>query len=343
MIPDAVGQAKILIVDDNAINIKVLTLILQKYNYHVLTANDGVDGIIAAHEHHPDLIMLDVMMPGLDGFTVCEQLKNDLSTQQIPIIFLTALNQLQDKVKGFALGAADYVTKPFQAEEVVARVENHLNIRRLQKALEEKQQDLERKQQDLERQNQELASKNEELERSHAALVQAQRRVEAVFSVLSEVLPGSVLDNKYRLDKKIGEGGFGTVYKAHQIGLERTVAVKVFRPSDNQWMQATELERFRQEGMSACRIQHPNAVSILDFAISPAGIAYLVMELLEGHTLADEMLGSRALPVKRSLEIILPVCDMLAEAHALGLIHRDIKPDNISTCAAGSTQGVSLN
>jgi serine/threonine protein kinase len=137
-----------------------------------------------------------------------------------------------------------------------------------------------------------------------------------------------VLDQKYRLEEKIGSGGFGAVFRATHLGLGRPVAVKVFRPMPgNDSPEA--LKRFRLEGASASRVNHPNAVAVLDCGISEVGIAYLVMELLDGHSLRDEMEQQGVLPPARVIEIALPVCRVLAEVHSRGIVHRDIKPDNI--------------
>ncbi|MEE8554009.1 MAG: response regulator, partial [Desulfobacterales bacterium] len=86
----------------------------------------------------PDLILLDIRMPGMDGYEVCKQLKSEEKTRRIPVIFISALNELDDKIKAFSLGCVDYITKPFQAEEVLARVKTHLALRSLQKSLEDK-------------------------------------------------------------------------------------------------------------------------------------------------------------------------------------------------------------
>lgn len=173
----------------------------------------------------------------------------------------------------------------------------------------------------LRRQNEALARKNTELEAS-------QRQADRIFSTLTEALEGMVLDGKYRLDEKIGIGGFGAVFQATHLGLNRKVAVKVFRPLPGN-DSAEQLERFRREGMSATRVNHPNAIAILDSAISEEGIAYLVMEFLVGHTLATELHIRKRLSLKRCAEILTPVCQVLAEAHRAGIIHRDIKPENI--------------
>lgn len=182
--------------------------------------------------------------------------------------------------------------------------------------------------QDLAEKNLKLQEVNRDLARKNKELDEAQRRTDLVFSALAEALPGKVLDGKYRLDVKIGAGGFGVVYEGTQLALNRKVAVKVFRPtSGNDSPQA--LERFRREGISACRVNHPNAVAVLDSGVSSEGIAYIVMELLRGYSLSDELRRYGVLPPTRCAEVLIPVLDVLDAAHAEGVIHRDIKPDNI--------------
>ncbi|MEM6456604.1 MAG: serine/threonine-protein kinase, partial [Acidobacteriota bacterium] len=150
-----------------------------------------------------------------------------------------------------------------------------------------------------------------------------------VFSALSEILPGRVLDGKYRLERKIGKGGFGAVYRAMHIGLNRAVAIKIFRPSPVSRKKGDGVVRFRREGISACRVDHPNAVSVLDFGISRSGIAYLVMELLRGRTLGATLKVRHVLSLRRCVEILTPVCSVLMAASAANVLHRDIKPENI--------------
>ncbi len=128
-------KESILIVDDTPDNLRFLSTTLTKEGYEVLTAINGSVALIGARTALPDLILLDIKMPGIDGYEVCQKLKADAQTQEIPIIFLSVLDEAIDKVKAFTIGAVDYITKPFQIEEVLARVKNQLALRSLQKKL----------------------------------------------------------------------------------------------------------------------------------------------------------------------------------------------------------------
>jgi len=128
--PDAKGD--ILIVDDTAANLQLLSGMLKGQGYRTRLARSGAAALRAAESQSPDLILLDIMMPEMDGYEVCRRLKADEHLSGIPVIFLSALGETEDKVEAFAAGGADYVTKPFQFDEVRARVETHLGRRRLQ-------------------------------------------------------------------------------------------------------------------------------------------------------------------------------------------------------------------
>lgn len=131
------GEPKILVVDDNPNNLNILSEILDEYGYEIFFALDGESALKRAELGNPDLILLDVMMPGMDGFEVCQNLKDNPETTDIPVIFMTALDSAQDKVEAFELGAVDYITKPVEPLEVLARVKTHLKIQQLQKRLKE--------------------------------------------------------------------------------------------------------------------------------------------------------------------------------------------------------------
>ncbi len=135
-------KERILVVDDIAQNISVVNEILKSY-YKIMAAVSGEKALaIAQSDNPPDLILLDIMMPEMDGYEVCRSLKSDPKTRDIPIIFLSALDDTKDKVKGLDLGAVDYVSKPFQPEEVIARVNTHLMISSLRRSLTEKNEEL---------------------------------------------------------------------------------------------------------------------------------------------------------------------------------------------------------
>ncbi|MCL6750747.1 hybrid sensor histidine kinase/response regulator [Nostoc sp. CCCryo 231-06] len=151
----AFSKGIILVVDDNPANLQVLSSFLDQSSFEVWAARSGEKALQRLeNDDLPDLILLDVMMPGIDGFETCKQLKSNPRVQDIPVIFMTALSETADKIKGLQLGAVDYITKPFQHEEVLVRIENHLKLRNLTKA---------------------LIAKNTELEQTQTQLIQAEK------------------------------------------------------------------------------------------------------------------------------------------------------------------------
>lgn len=141
----------ILIVDDQLPNLKVLSTMLKGKNYKVRKAVDGESAIEAVQIEPPDLILLDIKMPIMDGYEVCQRLKSDDKTKDVPIIFISALSEVFDKVKAFELGGIDYITKPFQEEEVWARINSQLTIKKQQKLLQQEKELLKQKQKTLEK------------------------------------------------------------------------------------------------------------------------------------------------------------------------------------------------
>ncbi|WP_375472096.1 response regulator [uncultured Nostoc sp.] len=128
----------ILVVDDTTTNLEIVFNILNNVGFKVITENNGEKAIKQVESRLPDLILLDVMMPGIDGFETCKKLKNNSETCDIPIIFMTANSDTDSKVKGLNIGAVDYITKPFHAEELLARIKTHLQLRNLTKTLEKR-------------------------------------------------------------------------------------------------------------------------------------------------------------------------------------------------------------
>ncbi|MGH1394240.1 MAG: hybrid sensor histidine kinase/response regulator [Trichormus sp.] len=165
----------ILLVDDNPNNLKVLYEAIQGHGWKALMATDGESAIEQTEYALPDLILLDVMMPGIDGFETCRRLKINPITQNIPVIFMTALADATDKVKGLEIGAVDYITKPFQQEEVIARLKLHLKISHLTQTLEAS----------VKERTAELTQSLEELQQTQLQLIQSEK-----MSVLGQLVAG---------------------------------------------------------------------------------------------------------------------------------------------------------
>ena len=164
-IPAPGRRANILVVDDIPANLDLLADVLREHGYEPRPLSSGKLALAAARAEPPDLILLDIRMPQMDGFEVCQQLKADPALREIPVIFTTALTETADKVKAFALGAVDYVTKPFQAQEIQARVATHLRLRALQRELEMQNEQLEQR----------VAERTQELTAANARLQEMNR------------------------------------------------------------------------------------------------------------------------------------------------------------------------
>jgi len=128
---------RIMVVDDTPANLRLLDNVLRERGYQVFAFRNGDLALTAARRNPPDLILLDVNMPEMNGYEVCERLKADSTVQDVPVIFISAMNETMDKVRAFSTGGVDYVSKPFQVEEVEARVQTHLKLHRLQRELAE--------------------------------------------------------------------------------------------------------------------------------------------------------------------------------------------------------------
>lgn len=159
------SSGDILLVDDVPANLKLLMNILNTEGYKVRPAMNGQQALASAKKNKPDLVMLDVRMPCMDGWEVCRQLKADKNTKDIPVIFISALDTLSDRVKGFKVGGVDYIIKPFQREEVLVRVNTHIELYRMKCNLEQLVDDRTEK----------LNQANQALQMSKARLTEAQR------------------------------------------------------------------------------------------------------------------------------------------------------------------------
>ena len=178
----------ILVVDDTPENLHLLMGILAEHGYDVRLAPDGLLALKFARAAPPDLILLDIKMPGMDGYEVCEQLKADPRTQDIPVIFISALEEVFNKVKAFSYGGIDYITKPFQAEEVLARVKTHLTLQNLQKQLQEN--------------NRRLQEQNTRRQQAEHALQQANATLEERVAARTAELEAEIIERK-RVEKEL--------------------------------------------------------------------------------------------------------------------------------------------
>lgn len=279
---------KILVVDDAADNRDLLERRLERAGFQVTAVDSGIKAIQAVDQQRPDLIILDWMMPGLSGTDVLKALRRKYSTLDLPVIMATAKSQPEDLVLALELGANDYVTKPFEFPVVLARIQSQLRAK---------------------------------------AQAFSTKGADPVRLRMNDLRPGLVLGEKYRLEEEIGSGAFGIVYRATHLAFQQPVALKILNATIDE-KDSEGIDRLRLEGSSAFRLQHPNAVAILDFAVVH-GLAFLVMELLDGSTLEGELKRHPMLPLQRAVDIVVPICEVLAQAHSLGVIHRDIKPANI--------------
>jgi len=297
-------SATIFVVDDVPANVALLAKLLRDAGYVVRVATSGARALAAIAASPPDLILLDVTMPEMSGLEVCAALKARDATRQIPVIFLSALDDVRDKLSAFQAGGVDYVTKPFQADEVLARVGIQLELASARA---------------------ELEARNRELEARNRELARARRGADDAFAALSGARPGTTLEGRYELAEKSGAGGFAVVFRARDREAGHDVAIKILHPEhvgDDRLR-----ERFLAEAATVMRL--PHAVHVVASGVTATGIAYLVMELLQGANLAEELRRHGPIPPVRCATLVLPVCDALVAAHGRGVIHRDIKPANI--------------
>ena len=167
-------KGSVLIIDDNPDNLRLLTAMLTDKGYKVRPAPSGSLALQSVRSTLPDLVLLDIKMPEMDGYEVCRRLKADERNRDVPVLFISALTEVTDKIKGFGVGGVDYITKPFQHEEVLARVETHVSLSRANKRIEEQNLRLQRETMERKQAEKELKKSHDELSQALAELKRTQ-------------------------------------------------------------------------------------------------------------------------------------------------------------------------
>ena len=356
------GAARILVVDDIEDNREVLRRRLERQGHVVECAEDGHVALAMISERPYDVVLLDLLMPGIDGHQVLEQLKEAPATRDIPVIMISALDELDSIARCIERGAEDYLPKPFDPVLLRARITACLEKKRLR--------DMEVEY--LEQVNrvidaatavesgayepgalEEVGSRGDQLGRlarvfdSMAGEVRSRERMlhEQVEDLKSEIeaaraapgrsapeldfarLPaGDRFAERYEIVDALGSGAMGAVYRAQDLELGEMIAIKTLRP--HLLVDPITVERFKDEVRLARRISHRNVVRTHDFG-EWSGVYYLTMEYVEGVTVRDLINSRGQLGISSILALARQLAAALEVAHEQGVIHRDVKPQNL--------------
>ncbi|MFZ6029065.1 MAG: response regulator [Chloroflexota bacterium] len=295
------SECTILIVDDNPTNLGVISDYLKSYGFEILTARSGDMALKRVEYARPDIILMDVMMPGLNGFETCQTLKFNENTRSIPVIFMTALADTEDKVKGFQAGGVDYVTKPIQQEEVLARVTAHLQISKLTANLTARNDELQKTSKDLNYLNEKMLQVTERLRGANAMLARRALQLEtnsqvsqniASYLELSQLLPEVV---------KIIQAKFGYYFVAVNLideSKEHIVLQACIGRDGRQPIQpgfslplADEPKSISASACRACKIQVVNDVSREPAYFAVAELPETRAELVVPLCVGQEVMG----------------------------------------------------
>ncbi len=270
----------ILLVDDNVENLRLLSALLRERGYEVRSVTTGSAALMGATAQPPDLILLDVNMPGISGYEVCRQLKAKEATRGIPVIFISALNEVFNKVEAFAVGGVDYITKPFQIEEVFARLENQMALQRLQK---------------------QLRQQNRRLQQAEAELSRALTQERALNEKIAEM---SSLEERNRIARDIHDS-LGHALVALNIQLE--TALTLWQSQPNQVHNAiTEAKQLGSQALQSVRtsVTEIRADSLQGELLEKA-IRGLVQEFQQATQIAPEVHLDLSLPFPNAVNMVV--------------------------------------
>ncbi len=317
--PAAAGDAgRILLVDDEPTNLDILRETLAGPNYRLFVARSGEEALRVAPRARPFIILLDVVMPGIDGYETCRRLKADPETRDAAVIFVSALNDPKDRIRGFEAGAVDFISKPVQPEEVIARVNTHLAIQRL----------LHRQ---VEAEATAVLGVTYEGEAPGALTTAARTPGSPVFRT------GDIVAFRFRIVRYLAKGGMGELYEAEDLELHERIALKTILSDIASDERA--IVRFKREVHLARQVTHPNVCRMYDVfrhkdaargAGTPAAdVVFLAMELLHGETLADRIRRDGPFSTAEILPLVEQMAAGLTAAHRVGVVHRDFKSHNV--------------
>ncbi len=363
------GPARVLVVDDVEANRDLLSRRLEREGHVVECAENGQSALRTIRERSFDLVLLDVMMPEIDGYEVLGQLKDDPTTRDIPVIMISALDDMESVVRCIEAGAEDYLPKPFDPVLLRARINASLEKKRLRdheieylrqvsRVTEAASAVEARKYQpgsladvgargdelgklarvfdgmivEVEARERRLRDQVSDLRSEIEAARGASRSAEEPGVDFASLSPGERFADRYEVIDAIGGGGMGMVYRARDLELDEEIAIKTLRPE--MVSDAALVDRFKTEIRLARKISHRNVVRTHDFGES-SGVYYLTMEYVEGITVR-ELIDSRGqLGVSSTLAIGSQLAESMEVAHEQGVIHRDIKPQNLLLDADG--------
>jgi len=267
----ALAKTKILVVDDSLVNLAMLDEVLERNHFYVLLANNGERALETARKQRPTIILLDVVMPGWDGYETCRRLKQDPELQSIPVLFLSGLGEIENKVRAFQAGAVDYVSKPFQEEELLARVRTHVELALLRTSLED-----------------EVARKTTEIQSLLEALQVSYQKMQEASVLKTEFLRN--ISHEFRTPMNIILGVMDELQEDTPLTPEQQTMITEVQHSGNQLMDIlNNMLNFAQQFDG--ELQHENIVFDLPGLLDEVMCRYAEKAVLKGLLVVREWPG----------------------------------------------------